>query len=128
VRAGLGIASLGRLHGFLLPARRQDRRLHRHPAGTRDDAGLATVLGHEVGTALPWRRAQESEADHIVLIHMPRAGYDPRAAGASWTRMQRAANKEPRELLSDHPSDERLVRQVQVWLPEAEREYRPAAT
>src|SRR5262245_39884744 len=118
---------------------------------TENDAGLATVLGHEVahataehvaerierqrltevaatiiaggvaftpaqfvrvtallrlGSSLPFSRSQESEADHIGLIYMARAGYDPRQAVAFWERMRRAAKgTEPPEFLSDHPSD-----------------------
>jgi predicted Zn-dependent protease len=136
---------------------------------TRNDAGLATVLGHEVahataehvaeriernhltevaaaiiaggvaftpgqfvrltallgvGAGLPFSRSQESEADHIGLIYMARAGYDPRQAVAFWTRMQRASRgQEPPEFLSDHPSDAHRVQRVRGWLPEAEREY-----
>ena len=142
---------------------------------TRNDAGLATVLGHEVAHAtaehvaerierqhltrvaaaiiaggvavtpgqyarvvallgaggeaasLPFSRAQESEADHIGVVYMARAGYDPREALAFWKRMARASKgKEPPEFASDHPSDEHRIERVQGWLPEAEKAYEPA--
>jgi predicted Zn-dependent protease len=136
---------------------------------TGNDAGLATVLGHEVahataehvaerierqhltevaaaiiaggvaftpaqyvrviallgvGSGLPFSRSQESEADHIGLIYMARAGYDPHQAVAFWKRMQRASRgHEPPEFLSDHPSDAHRVQRVRGWLPEAVRAY-----
>ena len=136
---------------------------------TRNDAGLATVLGHEVahataehvaerierqhlteiaatiiaggvaftpaqflriqallgaGSSLPFSRSQESEADHIGLVYMARAGYDPRQAVAFWKRMLRASRgQEPPEFLSDHPSDKHRIERVEGWLPEAERAY-----
>jgi predicted Zn-dependent protease len=136
---------------------------------TENDAGLATVLGHEVahataehvaerierehltevaaailaggvaftpaqyvrvlalidaGATLPFSRSQESEADHIGLVYMARAGYDPHQALAFWKRMARASRgKEPPEFLSDHPSDAHRVERVRSWLPEAERAY-----
>ena len=142
---------------------------------TENDAGLATVLGHEVahataehvaerierqhltevaaaiiagGTAvtpgqyvrirallgvgaaaasLPFSRSQESEADHIGLVYMARAGYNPREALAFWKRMLRASKgKEPPEFASDHPSDKHRVERIKGWLPEAERAYKPA--
>lgn len=141
---------------------------------TRSDAGLATVLGHEVAHAtaehaaerierehltrvaaaiiaggvaftpsqylhvlaalgvggtvasLPFTRGQESEADHIGLVYMARAGYRPHEALAFWKRMLRASKgKEPPEIASDHPSDQHRIEQIQKWLPEAEREYKP---
>jgi predicted Zn-dependent protease len=140
---------------------------------TRNDAALATVLGHEVAHAtaehaaerierehltrvaaaivaggvaftprqylrvtallgaagsLPFSRSQESEADHIGLVYMARAGYDPHEAVAFWQRMRRASKgKEPPEFASDHPSDEHRIERIEGWLPEAERAYTPAA-
>jgi predicted Zn-dependent protease len=137
---------------------------------TKNDAGLATVLGHEVAHAtaehvaerlerehltrvaaeiiaggvaftpgqyihvlallgvggnaasLPFSRTQESEADHIGLVYMARAGYDPHQAVAFWQRMARAsAGREPPEFMSDHPSDQHRVERIREWLPEAER-------
>jgi predicted Zn-dependent protease len=139
---------------------------------TQTDAGLATVLGHEVshataehgaekiervhltkiaaaivaggvaftaqqyvrvmallgaGATLKFSRAQESEADHIGLVYMARAGYDPRQAVLFWKRMLRASKgQEPPEFLSDHPSDAHRVERIEGWLPEAERAYKPA--
>ena len=91
-------------------------------------AKVMALLGasSQVGTSLPWGRAQESEADHIGLVYMARAGYDPHAAVAFWNRMKRAGTKQPPELLSDHPSHAHRVRQIEGWMPEAERQHRPA--
>jgi predicted Zn-dependent protease len=143
---------------------------------TKDDAGLAAVIGHEVahavarhggervsqtllvqtglqatqialaggnrqvvqsvtsllgagaavGLLLPWSRDQESEADHLGLIYMAKAGYDPRAARDLWVRMQRASggSRQP-EFLSTHPSSATRIRQIEGWLPEALQYYRP---
>ena len=140
---------------------------------TRDDAGLAAVIGHEVGHVLarhsaervsqqmvaqglggalvsgvlgtdpqtsqmvaglfaqglmlPWGRQQESEADHIGLILMAKAGYEPRAARDLWVRMAEASKgrSRPPEFLSTHPSEETRIRQIEAWLPEAMTHYRP---
>jgi metalloendopeptidase OMA1, mitochondrial len=82
-----------------------------------------------LGTAdsLPFSRSQESEADHIGLVYMARAGYDPHEAVAFWKRMQRASRgKEPPEFASDHPSDEHRIERIEHWMPEAEHAYKPA--
>jgi len=141
---------------------------------TQTDAGLATVLGHEIGHAvahhgasrmsqqeltqtfgqvlnsgvaatdpklqglvatayntgsklaieLPYSREQESEADHIGIVYMARAGYDPKEAVAFWQRFS-AFNKaqggsDVPTLLRDHPVDDVRIKQLQVWLPEAQ--------
>ena len=139
---------------------------------TRNDAALATVLGHEVAHAtaehaaeriernhltkvaaaiiaggvaftprqyvrvsallgaagsLPFSRKQESEADHIGVVYMARAGYHPRQAVAFWKRMKRASKgRQLPEFASDHPSDQHRIERIQSWLPEAEHEYTPA--
>ncbi len=142
---------------------------------TTDDAGLATVLGHEVahaiarhggervsqvllvevglaaaqaamanrdprtvrlvtgllgagaavGVILPFSRAQESEADHLGLIYMAKAGYDPHAAIAFWQRMERAAQgqRSPPEFLATHPSHATRISQIEQWIPEAMQYY-----
>ena len=84
--------------------------------------------GGSVGMDLPWNRDQESEADHIGLVYMARAGYRPEAAVGFWRRMAALAKEKPPEFLSDHPSDERRIEQIEGWLPEARGQYRPAST
>jgi predicted Zn-dependent protease len=86
---------------------------------------VAALLG--AADSLPFSRSQESEADHIGLVYMARAGYDPRQAVAFWERMRRASKgKEPPEFASDHPSDAHRIQRIEQWLPEAERAYTPA--
>jgi metalloendopeptidase OMA1, mitochondrial len=86
---------------------------------------VVALLG--VAGSLSFSRSQESEADHIGLVYMARAGYDPHEAVAFWQRMRRASRgKEPPEFASDHPSDEHRIERIEKWLPEAERAYKPA--
>ena len=144
---------------------------------TRDDAGLATVLGHEVshaiarhggermsqellvqsglaatqaalarndplvvqsvtallgagasvGLILPFSRSQESEADHLGLIYMAKAGYHPIAARDLWVRMGAASKggSAPPAFLSTHPSATTRVTQIEGWMPEALTYYQP---
>ncbi|HEU4366690.1 MAG TPA: M48 family metallopeptidase [Methylomirabilota bacterium] len=147
---------------------------------TRDDAGLAAVLGHEVahavarhsgervsqqmavqgltlattqtllgdrdpqtvqwvaaalgagatvGVLLPWGRAQESEADHLGLIYMAKAGYHPIAARDLWVRMGQASAGGQQSVLAKflatHPSPADRVAQIEAWIPEALKHYRP---
>lgn len=87
----------------------------------------ALGAGASVGVLLPWSRQQESEADHLGLILMAKAGYDPHNALELWKRMQDAAKgQRPAEWLSTHPSEETRIEQIQAWLPEAMQYYRPA--
>jgi metalloendopeptidase OMA1, mitochondrial len=142
---------------------------------TKDDAGLAAVLGHEVshaiarhggerisqtllvqtgltatqvalsrndprttqavtsllgagatvGVLLPWGRAQESEADHLGLVYMAKAGYHPSAARDLWVRMGEASKERQPEFLSTHPSPATRIRDIEGWLPEALQYYTP---
>ncbi|MBI3128749.1 MAG: M48 family metallopeptidase [Candidatus Tectomicrobia bacterium] len=96
------------------------------PAMVRQVTGLLGA-GASVGLILPFSRSHESEADRLGLIYMAKAGYDPRAAVDFWRRMQQAGRGKgkPPEFLSTHPSDETRIRQLQQWLPEAMRNYRP---
>lgn len=89
--------------------------------------GLRNVeLVYGVAGELPHSRKQESEADHIGLILMAKAGYDPRGALEFWQRMAKAnAGSSPPAFLSDHPSDEKRLSQIRAELPEALTYYHP---
>lgn len=73
-------------------------------------------------------RKQESEADHMGLIFAAMAGYDPQVAVNFWQRMSQATGGGSSSLLSDHPSDADRIRNLQGWMPEALRYYKPTAT
>ncbi len=141
---------------------------------TRDEAGLAVVMGHEIahavanhgnermshsllvqmggvalstavrehsvatqqlwmtafgvstqyGFALPYSRLHEKEADHLGLIFMAMAGYDPHVALDFWQRM--SAEKKggaPPEFLSTHPSDQRRIESIRSLIPKAMKYY-----
>ncbi len=89
--------------------------------GAKFGEGGANVYGlvAQYGFLNPFSRNQESEADHIGLILMAKAGYDPHAGIDFWQRMNKAGGQKPPEFLSTHPSDERRVEQIRKWLPEA---------
>ena len=98
----------------------------------RDPRTVQTVTallgaGVTVGLLLPWSRGQESEADHLGLIYMARAGYHPSAARDLWVRMAGAARgrARPPEFLSTHPAEATRIRQIEAWMPEALRYYQP---
>ena len=83
-------------------------------------------LGATVGVLLPWGRTQEAEADHIGLILMAKAGYDPHAALSLWERMQKTEGRQRApEFLSTHPGPGRRIESIRAWLPEALPYYRP---
>jgi predicted Zn-dependent protease len=98
--------------------------LAQKPQQTRELWMTAFGLGAEVGVLLPYGRLQEEEADHLGLIFMAMAGYDPNAALAFWQRMSAKKDaKSPPAFLSTHPSDETRIRKIKALLPEAMRYY-----
>ena len=91
---------------------------------------LASLV-HQYGGALltsGFSRKQESEADHIGLIFAAMAGYDPQVAVTFWQRMSSATGGGSNSLFADHPSDATRIQQIQGWLPEAKRYYKPTIT
>jgi Zn-dependent protease with chaperone function len=86
-------------------------------------------IGAGVGVALPFGRAQETEADRIGLILMAKAGYDPRVALELWERMEKKEGGKgaPPEFLSTHPGYETRISQLRSFLPEALIYYQASA-
>jgi predicted Zn-dependent protease len=81
-------------------------------------------VGAQVGVLLPYSRIQESEADHLGLIFMAMAGYDPHAALDFWQRMSENAGAKPPEFLSTHPADATRLAKIREEIPEAMQYYK----
>jgi predicted Zn-dependent protease len=96
--------------------------------GLGDSASSSAILaayglGTQYGVLLPYGRTQESEADHIGLLLMAQAGYDPRVAIDFWERMEHTSRGGSPEFLSTHPSHGTRITQLRAWIPEAMRLY-----
>jgi predicted Zn-dependent protease len=77
--------------------------------------GIGTNLG-----MLKFSRKHESEADHMGLIFMAMAGYDPNSAPKFWERMgTMSGGQQPPEFTSTHPSHDTRIKDLQGWIPEA---------
>lgn len=100
--------------------------LAKEPGQTRDIFNTVYGVGSQVGL-LKYSRTHESEADHMGLIFMALAGYNPQEAVPFWQRMaaQSQGSGKPPEILSTHPSDATRIKQIQKWLPEALQYYKP---
>lgn len=83
----------------------------------------ALGAGAQFGVLMPFSRDHESEADHIGLIYMARAGYDPQESIRFWKRMDQTSRGGPPEFLSTHPAHGRRVQQLEEWMPKAMEEY-----
>ena len=83
--------------------------------------GMGTQLG-----VLKFSRSNESEADHIGLILMAKAGYNPEAATSFWERMAAlSGGQDPPEFLSTHPASETRVKDLEALMPKALEYYNP---
>jgi predicted Zn-dependent protease len=79
-------------------------------------------VGAQFGVMLPFSRLQETEADHLGLIFMAIAGYDPDEAVEVWKRMaQMKEGQTPPKFLSTHPSNETRIRKIKETIPKAKQ-------
>ncbi len=98
--------------------------LQNEPALTQQLAMTAFGIGSQVGVMLPFSRLHESEADHMGLIFMAMAGYNPNSAVDFWKRMAAQGGGKPPEFLSTHPSDETRINDLKKLIPEAMQYYK----
>jgi predicted Zn-dependent protease len=100
--------------------------LEESPAQTQNLFLQSYGIGTQVGIALPFSRTHEKEADHLGLIFMAMAGYNPEEAVTFWQRM--AASKKgqaaPPEFLSTHPADSTRISNIKKLIPEAMKYYK----
>lgn len=80
-------------------------------------------IGAQYGALLPYSRTHESEADHLGLIFMAMAGYNPDEALTFWQRMAASKSGSIPEFMSTHPSDETRIADIRNLLPEARTYY-----
>ena len=112
-------ALLAQLGGETLAAALQQK-----PQQTQDIWMAVFGAGVQLGAILPYSRLQESEADHLGLIFMAMAGYNPNGAVEFWQRMSQNAGAKPPEFLSTHPSDQSRIQKIKAEIPEAMKYYK----
>jgi predicted Zn-dependent protease len=98
--------------------------LSQNPTTTKNLFEQAVGAGTQ-GLLLKFSRRQESEADHLGLIFMAMAGYNPAKAVPFWERMAAQSQSSTPEFLSDHPADATRIADIQRLLPEAQNYYKP---
>mgnify|MGYP001580606990 FL=1 len=81
---------------------------------------------------LGYSRKQESEADHIGLILMSKAGYDLDASVSFWGRMSKATEGKRSsgpldKFVSTHPGSAERQAQLKAWIPEVKAKYGKAS-
>ncbi len=94
------------------------------PAGLGSIYGVATGLGIN----LPYSRTQEYEADHIGIVIMAKAGYDPKTTIIFWNNFSKQSNYGPvKEFFATHPMGEKRIEELKKLLPETEKIYSAAS-
>ena len=93
--------------------------------GTGVDPQLVDLAAQAatLGVILPYSRTQEAEADHIGLLYMAEAGYDPRAAIDLWQNFNALGGARPPEFLSTHPAPGSRIERLRELMPEALEVY-----
>lgn len=96
-------------------------------SGTGEIAGSLAGTLASLGLNLPHSRMQESEADHIGLILMAKAGYNPNYAVSLWEKMAKQnEGSEPLSFLSTHPLSADRIAAIKLLIPEVMPYYEAA--
>ncbi|HTP96534.1 MAG TPA: M48 family metallopeptidase [Burkholderiales bacterium] len=119
-------------HALLMHTREQMSRALATEAGLEigsilsgvDLTSLESVAN--VALLLPNSRQAESEADRLGIELAARAGYDPNAAIALWTKMSHLGGGKPPQWLSTHPSDQTRIDDLQKLVPQMMAYYQAA--
>ncbi len=82
--------------------------------------GVGSTLG-----SLAFSRQHETESDKLGLVFMAMAGYNPQEAPRFWERMAAIGGGAPPEFLSTHPSHDRRISDLEAFMPEALKHYKP---
>lgn len=86
--------------------------------------GGAAVLNYKAHS-----RDQELEADKLGALYMARAGYDPQESVRLWQRFAdyrvRQGQNQGFSLLSTHPVDAVRIRELNGFMVEAKKEFKP---
>ena len=94
------------------------------------DAQTIAAYASEYVVQRPFGRDAELESDHIGLIYMARAGYDPAEAPRFWTRMAGDDSSAPgmaERYLSTHPPNADRIAQLESLQPKALQEWQDSA-
>jgi len=97
-------------------------------SGSSQSQAASDIFGAmaKVGFLKPFNRFQESEADHIGLIIMAMAGFQPSAAVDFWKKARERGNGQRFSLNSTHPADETRMKQLTALLETVDPIYRKA--
>ena len=92
-------------------------------ASGMDQGTLRTVMSaYGFGSALPYARSQETQADELGLMLAAAACFDPQQAIPLWQRMDsNTAGQAPPEFASTHPSAGTRIRDLESLMPKAEQ-------
>jgi Zn-dependent protease with chaperone function len=80
----------------------------------------------ELGIALPFSRAMETESDIMGLELMARAGYNPQAAPNVWKKMSALNGPSTPSVLSTHPSNNERIANLTANIPRVMPLYQAA--
>lgn len=89
-------------------------------SGMDQNTMQAVMQAYGYGSALPYARSQETQADELGLMLAAAACFDPRESVPLWERMDRnSGGGAPPEFASTHPSAGTRIQQLQALMPKA---------